>query len=183
MLAIVGCDPGVTGGLSLIIHGKLTAIFDMPVVEEAGKKKLDYNEDGTPVEKIGVSHSVDPYGVKRILTNWRDMAFVKDLPVRLVIEKMWSRKGQASTSNDKLIYGAGLVTGIALGLGFDVKTVAPATWKSKMKVTADKGTSLQLARQVVQGQHEWVGVFRRKKDNGRAEAFLIGLWGHIDAHK
>ncbi len=172
---IIGCDPGVTGALALISEGKLIAWADMPVTELPGKRKLTYDQQGMPVESVGVNRVIDPFGVCRVMLKWKEMARGK--AVTLVIEKMWSRAGQASASNDKLLYGAGLVSGVAVGLGFRLEQVAPATWKARLGVKADKTTSLDLIREIVKDDPSQLAVFKRKKDNGRAEAALIGIWG------
>lgn len=176
MVAIIGCDPGLDGALALIVDEKLIAIMDMPTLELDGKRRLTFDKRGMPVEKVSINRNVDPFGVRRVFYNWKEQ--VDGGTATLVIEKAWSRKGQAAPSMDKLLYGAGLVAGVAVGLGFQLKLVAPASWKASVGVSADKQTSLDLAKILVKDNQQWRGVFRRKQDNGRAEAFLIGLWGH-----
>ena len=176
-IGIIGVDPGMAGALCLLIDGKLSAIFDMPILDLPGKKKLTYDKNGLPVEKVGKNHAVDPFGVKRVLNNWKDHV---DGPITLVIEKMWSRPGQSSLSMDKLLFGAGLVEGIAIGIGFGVCKVAPSSWKASMGVTADKKTALALARKLAQGEDDsakWYRMFSRARDDGRAEAYLLAKYG------
>ena len=97
-----------------------------------------------------------------------------------VIEKMWGRAGQDVVSTSNLMYGAGLVTGVAIGLNFGVERIAPATWKSKLGVSADKKSSLDLARELAQSEPDevkWTKMFARKMDNNRAESYLIAKFG------
>ena len=176
-IAIIGVDPGVSGALCLVVNSKLCAIFDMPVLELPGKKKLVFDKLGNPIEKIGVKHEIDPHGVRRVMANWRD--YVK-APCTFVIEKMWGRAGQDVVSTSNLMYGAGLVTGVAIGLNFGVERIAPATWKSKLGVSADKKSSLDLARELAQSEPDeakWTKMFARKMDNNRAESYLIAKFG------
>jgi len=49
--------------------------------------------------------------------------------------------------------------------------VTPQIWKKSMGLTADKRTSLKMAREL------WPNApLNRQKDNGRAEALLIAEW-------
>jgi crossover junction endodeoxyribonuclease RuvC len=177
-IGIIGTDPGVSGALCLLLEGKLVAIFDMPTIETPGKKKLTFDKDGMPVEKIGKKHDIDPQGLRRVMANWRDHA---KSSLTLYSEKMWSRPGQSVTSMDKLMFGSGLVIGVAVGLGFQVKLIAPATWKAQLGVSANKKSSLDLARDLAQDEPDnskWTKMFTRVKDNGRAEAYLIAKYGN-----
>lgn len=177
-IGIVGVDPGISGALCLILNGSLCAVYDMPTNELPGKKKLAFDADGMPVERVGKKHEIDPFGVRRVMANWRDHAKAQ---LCLYSEKMWSRPGQSSQSMDLLMYGHGLVVGIAVGLGFDIRLIAPATWKAKLGVSANKQSSLDLARELAQDEPDsakWRLMFARKKDNGRAEAYLISKFGN-----
>lgn len=53
------------------------------------------------------------------------------------------------------------------------KEVAPATWKKGLGLGRQKEASLRLAREHFPGMEDRLA---RKKDDGRAEALLIGLW-------
>jgi hypothetical protein len=181
--AVIGSDPGMSGAFALILGGQLSAIYDMPTLELPGKKSLSYNKEGQPVEKIGKKHKIDMHGVRRVFANWRDYAKV---PLVLVAEEMWSRSGQDVTRMDRLLYGSGLVVGIAVGLNFGIKQIAPATWKAQMGVSASKKTSLDKAKELAQDEPDsakWAKMFSRKLDNGRAEAYLIARWGYKEINK
>ena len=64
-------------------------------------------------------------------------------------------------------------------LGVAVTLVTPAKWKATLRVPADKSASRQRAAQLWPGL---AGTFARVKDDGRAEAAMIGLYGANTLH-
>ena len=52
--------------------------------------------------------------------------------------------------------------------------VTPQLWKKAMRLVADKDAARQRAVQLFPERAEW---FRRVKDDGRAEAAMIALYG------
>ena len=84
------------------------------------------------------------------------------------------RQGVASTF--AFGYSAGLIEGVAAGLGISVEIVGAAVWKKRAGVPADKGAVRQMAARL------WPGAaasFARVKDDGRADAALLGAWGQL----
>lgn len=67
---------------------------------------------------------------------------------------------------------SGLVRGALAALRVPVVLLDPAIWKRRAGVTADKASSLEMARST---WPDMAALFRRKRDDGRAEAALIGL--------
>lgn len=68
----------------------------------------------------------------------------------------------------------GIVLGVLGALRVRTIEVAPAKWKHDMRVTANKATSRHRATELVPSAAK---LWSRVKDDGRAEATLIGLWG------
>ena len=67
-----------------------------------------------------------------------------------------------------------VILGVCSALRIPVSLVTPSKWKRDMGLTADKDQARARAAQL------WPGAakqFARKKDDGRAEAALIALWG------
>jgi len=65
--------------------------------------------------------------------------------------------------------------GLLAGMGIEVTLVAPATWKRALGgLSSDKEKSRQRAIAEVHPDH--VGLFARKKDHNRAEAYLMALY-------
>ena len=94
-------------------------------------------------------------------------------PDLAVVEHVHAFKGQGVTS----MFNFGKSYGIALGVIGAMKIpsvhVSPTKWKKYFSLTADKEQARALAIS------KWPASehFRRKKDNGRAEAALLALYG------
>lgn len=96
-------------------------------------------------------------------------------PQLVVIEKVWVRPKQGVSSSAKLIYGAALTEGIALGLNLNVLAVYPITWKKYFGlVRSEKSASIKYAQTWDPDKSAW---FVRQKDHNRADAFLLGHFG------
>lgn len=170
MRAIVGVDPGLDGALALVVDGYLLAVKDMPTWEKAGKTKLAFDADGLPSEKRGVIRMMDVVAVRGLLATWTEAWNIE----AVVMERAQVRPEQGASSGAKSMFAAGEVSGVVVGMGLRREFVAAGKWKSDMGVTADKATSLKRIVELEPGMASW---FKRKKDDGRAEAALIALWG------
>jgi crossover junction endodeoxyribonuclease RuvC len=170
----IGVDPGFTGALALLDpDGSLIDVRDMPLIITAGKTKLSFDADGMPVEKVGTAHELDFDGIVSLLAEWQETA---NKEITYCQEKVWVQPRDGAVSAGKLMFGAGILQGIAAGLQIPIRqTIAPSSWKAKMGVTSDKNTSLELARTMFPSK---ANLFRRRKDDGRAEAALIGLYAY-----
>lgn len=146
---IAGFDPGATGALARLTDGgDLLAVCDMPVVEVRGKQRIS-----AP-------------GVAVILREWA--------PRLAVIEAVGVRPGEGAVGAFSFGYGAGLLEGACAMAGIPVVFVQPAVWKRAMKVTADKGACRLMAQRLWPAH---AASFARVKDDGRAEAALVGFYG------
>lgn len=94
-------------------------------------------------------------------------------PSRAVIERVSSmpKQGVASTFKFGVAYGMARAAVIALEIPYAL--VTPTKWKRAMGLSSDKELSRALAIRTWPG----AGCFARKKDDGRAEAALLALWG------
>jgi len=173
MPMFIGCDPGFKGALALLGEdGTLISVVDMPIQHVKGKNQLVFDSHGRPVERARQTTVLDPHAIFSLMSGWYEMA---NSEIFYIGEKVWARPDEGRSSVSKLMEGFGLVQGMAYGLQMKVVLVAPQTWKAAMGVTADKNTSLAKAREVFPDMQPY---FRRKMDDGRAEAALIGLWGY-----
>jgi crossover junction endodeoxyribonuclease RuvC len=68
----------------------------------------------------------------------------------------------------------GVVEGVLAALNVPVTYVAPATWTKALGKAAGKDASRQRAIELFPAMSEH---FKRVKDDGRAEAALIAMWG------
>ena len=107
--AVIGVDPGVLGGISIIYKNGVVDINRIPVqdiiVNKKNKKIYDLSKI---VEMLGV---IDK---KKVL-------FVK--------EKVSSHPGEGSVSAFNFGRSAGSTIGIAYALGFDVVEISSMRWK------------------------------------------------------
>lgn len=71
--------------------------------------------------------------------------------------------------------GYGVILGVLGALGISTETVPPASWKKKLGLSKDKGACRRRAAELWPLHHE---AFARARDDGRAEAALIALYGH-----
>jgi len=92
-----------------------------------------------------------------------------------VVEKVGSMPGQGVASTFRFGRAVGVVDGVLGALGVPTQYVSPAVWKryfGLLKKPKDASRLIAL---------EWfpncAAELTRKKDHGRAEALLIGLWG------
>jgi crossover junction endodeoxyribonuclease RuvC len=157
---VLGVDPGLSGALALVewkqgAKPKLVELLDMPVRknERTSKQK----------------NEVDAYALGVwLLTYAKETAFavVEDVGV------LTGAEGRVSMFN----FGrsAGIVAGALGVLGVPIFLPKPAVWKLAMGLGREKKGSLELARRIFPDASEH---FSRAKDDGRAEASLLGLFG------
>lgn len=157
-LYIVGADPGFTGALAFLdpITMELS-VHDMPTVAEAKGK--------TTINLMELGSLVDPGSAWNLPRTYRTMA---------VIEKVHAMPNQGSASTFRFGEGYGALQMACAGHGYEMRYVAPNTWKKYFRLNQDGNASRGLAIQRFPANaHE----FSRVKDHGRAEAALIALYG------
>jgi crossover junction endodeoxyribonuclease RuvC len=162
---VVGIDPGLTGAIATYFsEGKTLFVRDMPTVKVRGKLRIDYD------------------ALIDLLAD--ELAFAD----RVVIERVSPMPGgQGIASTASFIRGAGFLTGAAKMFArligdFEVVEVAPAQWKLEtgirvpVKATrAQRKTASRERAMLLLPNH--ADLFARVKDDGRAEASLLALWG------
>jgi crossover junction endodeoxyribonuclease RuvC len=149
---ILGIDVGISGAVALLDGNKLVEVHDMPTVSVTvgGKKK----------------RRIDARALYEILQFEKlEHAF---------IEIVNARPNQGVSSMFAFGQASGIAEAIAWVMTPDVTGVRPQTWKKHFKLGNDKVSSRELASQLWPDQAD---RFKRVKDDGRAEAALIALWG------
>lgn len=148
-MKVLGVDPGAKGALAVVdtVTRRLVEVMDMPVID-TGKERY-----------------VDPAIVLDFIE--------RHAPGFVLVERLHAMPVSGSIGNFQsgATYGS-LLAAIKLAL-VPTETVPPAQWKKRAGVTSDKASSLDLARQLFGFPDE----FKRKRDDGRAEAALIALYG------
>lgn len=149
MSRILGCDPGLGGALALIDTESWTiAITDMPVeIGKAGRK-----------------------GVSATLTA---QAFAAADADYTFIEDVWSSPQAGVASSFSFGRSLGVVLGAAAAKSALTLT-RPTTWKAALQVPRDKNQARARAMALFPAAAK---LFARVKDDGRAEASLIGFHG------
>jgi crossover junction endodeoxyribonuclease RuvC len=151
----MACDPGLSGALAFYDTTADTfAIHDMPLnrLTRNGKAK----------------NELDLYELARIV----DAA----QPERAFVEKVGSMPGQGVSSMFAFGKSAGAILGIIAANFIPVHEVAPTTWKRGVGIPT--GSGKDASRVLISNLYpKQSALFSRVKDNGRADAALIALWG------
>lgn len=147
-MRIFSVDPGLSGAWAAVVNGRATGTGDMPAVGEGSNRRVS--------------------GV--VLAD----AMVACHAQLVVVEQSWPRPENGSRSAFSMGTSYGTVLGVAAALGIPVETVSPQAWKRHHRLlTTDKESSRAKALDL---SPHLSGDLTRKKDHGRAEAILIGLY-------
>lgn len=154
MNMILGVDPGLSGALALydVAAENMFGVFDMPTIKAGTDSKRVIDESALAV--LVDSHA------RRIRH-----AFV---------EKVGAMPGQGVTSMFSFGCSYGIVRGILAANMIPMTFVPPQRWKKALGVPAAKDGARARASQLLPHSS---GLWPRVKDDGRAEAFLIALYG------
>jgi len=153
-MILLGVDPGLLGALAFMEAGpsSLPRILDMPT--------LELSRSGRARREIDAHVLADHLSAQTI-----GHAF---------IEQVGPRPGEAVSAVFSFAKGYGYVIAALVTLGTPITFVSPRKWKKDLGVPASKDGARARASQLLPGAaHQW----QRVKDDGRAEAALICLWG------
>lgn len=155
-MRLFAIDPGLGGAWSVVVDGRPVLCGDMPTTGEGTRRRVAPNILATIMRG--------------------------ELTALCVVEQVGAmpKQGVASTFRFGMAYGAALAVPAVLGV--PVELVVPAVWKRHYGLLGrDKEASRQRAIDLC----PWLsGSLERRRDEGRAEAVLIGLyawrtWGHV----
>lgn len=147
--AILGIDPGQSGGFAMIQGTRLRFYGRMPTM------------------KVGGKTHVDARALYQVIVE--DMYPGPDV---IVIEQVHAmpRQGVTSTFSFGAAFGSACAT--AYITGRRVEFVTPAAWKKAMGLGSDKRSSLDAARRLWPDAVDWSVL----ANDGIAEAALIAEW-------
>lgn len=151
---LLGIDPGLNGAMAIIDkQGRLVEVFDMPTVEM----------------KVGrtTKNRISP----ELLT--QELRGKWEMIDAAYIEQVASSPQMGVASAFSFGEGFGIIKGVLAALHIPCHLVPPAKWKRDLKLNSSKDGSRAKA---IQLWPEQAGEFKRVKDDGRAEAALIGYW-------
>ena len=154
MKFIVGIDPGAHGAVAIMSPtGRLVKVIDMPVVEMKVGKAMKLR-----VSPELLAHELSPF--RGNADGW--------------VEQVTAMPGQGVSSMFAFGESFGIVKGVMAGCGINIHTATPSKWKKAMELNAGKDGSRAKA---IQMWPECAELFKRVKDDGRAEAALIAEFG------
>lgn len=154
MTIYIGIDPGFSGAIAFYAPKEnIVSIYDMPVYQNAkGKTEINLYE----------LHEI--------------LAPETDEPHMAIIEQVAAMRGQGVTSMFRFGQSYGATQMAVAAHKIPMQFVTPAKWKSCLGLSRDKGVSRSLASQRFPKQAD---LFKRVKDDGRAEAALLALYGKL----
>lgn len=147
----IGIDPGISGAIAVFQYSHLSVVIDMPTLEVASGKTT----------KKHINASV----LREILSTYPE--------AHVVVEKVGAMPGQGVTSMFNFGRSAGIIEGVVAGLQMSCTYVTPAVWTKAVRRAAGKDASRMRAIELFPASAE---RFKRVKDDGRADAALIGWW-------
>jgi len=150
---VIGIDPGMSGAISVFSRFPHTLhdIVDMPTLEvDSGKTKKRH---------------ISAAGLRDILVCYPE--------AHVVIERVGAMPGQGVTSMFNFGRSAGIIEGVVAALRMPHTYVTPATWTKAVGRAAGKDASRMRAMELFPSKAE---LFKRAKDDGRADAALIAYW-------
>ena len=150
---VLGIDPGLNGALAIMDPVERGfEIIDMPTVEVKRGNKL--------------KREVSPALVFEALAG-KGIEFA-------ILERVGAMPGQGVTSMFSMGRSVGIIEGVIAAMGIPMTIVTPQKWQKAMEVRNGKDGARERAMQLFPMQAD---LFKRKKDDGRADAALIALYG------
>lgn len=152
-MLICGIDPGKKGAIAFYdsTMDELIEIHDMP-------------------ESVSEVAFLFVYGGPEAI----DLVVIEEVSSMTYVDSSGQTRGQGSKASFTFGKGFGEILGVCAGLSLKVKLVKPSIWKRLMGLSSDKSASRQLAREKFPSD---ASFFNRAKDDGRAEAALLALFG------
>jgi len=153
---ILGIDSGLRGGLALYSEDELLT-FPMPII--VGKKLKNGKK---------LKDSIDIVELAKMVDSWaKDIKFA-------IIEQVHAMPSQGVTSmfNFGRVYG--LLEMVVCANFIPLRYVTPQTWKKSLQVPAKKNLARSRATELFPAySNQW----RKAKEDGKAEAAMIALYG------
>ena len=152
-MIIAGVDPGLSGAVAFVDSARRCLVHDIPTLalSRHGKNKRE----------------IDVHALAELLTEHpADHVF---------IEQVGAMPGQGVSSVFAFGKSYGIIIGELAVLKRPYTFVNPRLWKTALGVPAAKDGARARASQLLPAA---AGQWTRVKDDGRAEAALIALYGH-----
>ena len=152
---VIGIDPGIAGAVALVSRDRdLIEVADMPVLR-----------DGS-----GGRASVTAPLLAALLAQWHAR--------EVVCEFVSARPKEGAVGAFSFGRSRGVIEGACAALGLPIRFLTPPAWKRTVGVPAGHDGAKDAARsEAIRRWPASAGLFARVRDDGRAEAALIGLAG------
>ena len=167
-MIVVGMDPGATGAIAILDSETQTLlrIYDMPtdtVTQGKHERQRISRARLLPilVSACGAQGFVERPEVRPLRT--------RDKTTGQTVLRQPGAMGMFTFGE-----GYGILTMAATAASISLTEVRPGVWKNALGLPADKDECRRRAAELFP---EWAAQFARKKDDGRAESCLIGLYG------
>lgn len=152
-MRVLGVDPGAAGALAML-DTELSALVvcDMPnaIVKTGRTSRVQISE----------------FWLATQLETWQ--------PDRAWIERVHAMPKQGVSSSFSFGLSYGVVRGVLAGLGIPTQLVTPQEWKKSFRLGPSKNEARLIAARLFPAS---AASFARAKDDGRAEAALLALFG------
>ncbi len=157
-MLIIGIDPGISGSICFLDHGKILEVIEMPIMTDGKKNKKQVNGSQVYNEVT-----------KRI------KQFEKN-QIRVVIEHVSAMPGQGVTSMFNFGQSFGILKGICTAMQLPMYFVRPTKWKKYFNLlNSEKDASRTRAIEIFP---YFSSQLSRKKDSNKADAILIASFYH-----
>lgn len=149
-MRVLGIDPGLGGAFAMWDSGLgFLLVYDMPV------KPMGQGKNGLCAATCAdILDALEPDVV--------------------LIERVHAMKGQGVSSCFNFGMGYGILQGVVTAHRIPLHLITPQEWKKHHRVGKDKGQARALAARLIPAQAD---LFSRVRDDGRAEAALLALFG------
>lgn len=151
---IIGIDPGVKGAMAFLP-----------------------NHPESPLSVIDMPHSIESIVSSIKEKHEREkirFAVIEDVTAMTYVNARGEVRGQGAKASFNFGFGTGVLHGALAAIGIPTYQVKPATWKAVFGLSSNKDLSRELAARKFPAL---ALSFARKKDDGRAEAALLALFG------
>jgi len=151
---ILGIDIGVQGAIAVLdLEGGLVEVHDMPCLEDGPRGRRTINAP-LLAELIYKSHATRAY-----------------------VEKVGPRPMEGAVGAFAFGRSAGIIAGVLAAAAIPSLYLMPAQWKRAVGVPPGKDMKDAARSEAIRRWPNQAAFFKRRKDDGRAEAALIGVAG------
>lgn len=161
---ILGIDPGIKGAFCVYDAAakEIIELHDMPVTSHKAAKGR------SQVDGYLLSATLSPHAAKI------RCAVIEKVSAMTYVDSSGQKRGQGAAASFAFGKSAGIAEGVVEALMIPIFFVEPSVWKSLMGLNQDKTKSRTVAAHRFP---DHIDTFSRAKDDGRAEAALLALFG------